>query len=115
VKGQDPGMISAAVRGSTAGHDVRPSHTTGRRAVRAATTALEKVTAAHPNLRGDHVILEPVAGWPGATGLLSTETIDALLRPLDGRDGPCLRPKAMDRDRALRNEPVATRRMVKER
>jgi ferredoxin-NADP reductase len=47
--------------------------------------ALDKIAGDYPNIRVDHVILGPDPTWPGSTGLLTAQTINALAGPLDNR------------------------------
>ncbi|MEV0078263.1 FAD-binding oxidoreductase [Nocardia neocaledoniensis] len=46
---------------------------------------LDALAAAHPGIDVVHVIAEPDAGWTGATGFLTAETITGLTGDLDGR------------------------------
>ncbi|HJT94767.1 MAG TPA: FAD-binding oxidoreductase [Mycobacterium sp.] len=46
---------------------------------------LNSLVAEHPNIRVDHVILNPDDDWTGPSGLLSSDVINALAGPLNNR------------------------------
>ncbi|WP_067465098.1 FAD-binding oxidoreductase [Nocardia amamiensis] len=67
---------------------------------------LDELAARHPGITVDHVIAEPDADWPGATGFLTADTIKALAGDLNGRMvyvcGPqALYPYALEQVTAL--------------
>ncbi|MFX0574587.1 ferredoxin reductase [Nocardia nepalensis] len=46
---------------------------------------LDRLGALHPGIRVDHVISEPAPGWTGPTGLLTADTITAIVGQLNSR------------------------------